>query len=61
MKIKHVVYERREGLRWFFCDTTDRSVEYFISLYPSDIVYLLYGGLNILLPPFSRKHIHGTW
>ena len=31
--------------------------QFMISFYPKDIVYLLYGGLFILLPPFKKSHI----
>lgn len=59
MKIRHVVYSRREGLRWYFVDTLTKR-EYFLSLNPADIKYLL-NGINILIPPFSEKHIKGNW
>lgn len=59
MKIRHVVYSHREGLRWYFIDTQTKR-QYFLSLNPKDSTYLLYG-INILLPPFSKNHIKGTW
>lgn len=59
MNIKHVVYDRREGLRWYFVDTQTKR-QYFLSLNPMDIRYLLYG-VNILIPPFSKNHIKGSW
>jgi hypothetical protein len=59
MNIRHVVYDRREGLRWYFMDTLTKK-QYFLSLNPSDIKYLLYG-VNILVPPFSKNHIKGNW
>lgn len=59
MNIRHVVYDRREGLRWYFVDTQTKR-QYFLSLNPMDIRYLLYG-VNILMPPFSKNHIKGSW
>lgn len=59
MNIRHVVYDRREGLRWYFVDTLTKE-QYFLSLNPADIKYLLYG-VNILVPPFSKNHIKGNW
>ena len=59
MNIRHVVYDRREGLRWYFVDTQTKR-QYFLSLNPMDIKYLLYG-VNILIPPFSKNHIKGSW
>lgn len=59
MNIRHVVYDRREGLRWYFVDTQTKR-QYFLSLNPMDIRYLLYG-VNILIPPFSKNHIKGSW
>lgn len=59
MNIRHVVYDRREGLRWYFMDTLTKK-QYFLSLNPSDIKYLLYG-VNLLVPPFSKNHIKGNW
>jgi hypothetical protein len=58
--IRHVVFDRREGLRCFFVDTETKR-EYFLSLNPKDIKYLKYGGINFLLPPLNKKHIKGTW
>jgi hypothetical protein len=57
--IRHVVFDRREGLRWYFIDTETKR-EYFLSLNPKDIKYLMYG-VNFLLPPLNKKHIKGTW
>lgn len=57
--VRHVVFDRREGLRWLFVDTETKK-EYFLSLYPSDVKYLLYG-INFLIPPLNKKHIKGTW
>ena len=59
LNIRHVVFDRREGLRWFFVDTETKK-EYFLSLYPSDAKYLLYG-INFLIPPINKKHIKGIW
>lgn len=59
MNIRHVVYDRREGLRWYFVDTQTKR-KYFLSLNPMDIRYLVYG-VNILVPPFSKNHIKGNW
>lgn len=59
MNIRHVVYDRREGLRWYFVDTKTKK-QYFLSLNPMDIKYLIYG-VNILIPPFSKNHIKGNW
>jgi hypothetical protein len=59
MNLRHVVYDRREGLRWYFVDTQTKR-QYFLSLNPMDIRYLLYG-VNILVPPFSKNHIKGSW
>ena len=55
MKIRHVVYSHREGLRWWFIDT-QTGREYFLSLNPLDIKYLL-NGVNVLIPPLTTKHI----
>ena len=57
--VRHVVFDRREGLRWFFVDTETKK-EYVLSLYASDVKYLLYG-INFLIPPLNKKHIKGTW
>lgn len=57
--IKRVVFKERKGLRWFFVDTKTKR-EYFISLYPADIVFLKYG-VSILLPPTKISHISGMW
>lgn len=59
MNIRHVVYDHREGLRWYFVDTQTKRL-YFLSLNPMDIRYLLYG-VNILVPPFIKNHIKGNW
>ena len=59
MNIRHVVYDHREGLRWYFVDTQTK-IQYFLSLNPMDIKYLRYG-VNILMPPLSKKHIKGNW
>lgn len=59
MKIRHVVFSRYEKLRWYFVDTLTKR-EYFLSVNPLDVKYLIYG-INILLPPFSVKHIKGCW
>lgn len=59
MNIRHVVYDHREGLRWYFVDTQTKIL-YFLSLNPMDIKYLLYG-VNILVPPLSKNHIKGNW
>lgn len=59
MNIRHVVFDRREGLRWYFVDTQTKR-QYFLSLNPMDIRYLLYG-MNILIPPFNKNHIKGNW
>ena len=59
MKIRHVVYSHREGLRWWFIDT-QTGRKYFLSLNPLDIKYLV-NGVNMLIPPFSINHIKGTW
>lgn len=59
MNIRHVVYDHREGLRWYFVDTQTKRL-YFLSLNPMDIKYLLYG-VNILVPPLSKNHIKGNW
>jgi hypothetical protein len=63
MKIRNVVYSHREGLRWYFIDTTkpEKGVSYFLSLDPRDIKYLILGGIHLLLPPLSVKHIKGNW
>lgn len=57
--IRHVVFNRREGLRWFFLDTETKH-EYFLSLNPKDIKYLKYG-INFLIPPLNKNHIKGNW
>ena len=59
MKIRHVVFSHYEKLRWHFIDTKTKRI-YFLSINPLDIKYLFYG-INILLPPFSVKHIKGNW
>ena len=59
-RVRHVVFTKREGLRFFFMDTQypERGDKQFmISFYPKDIVYLFYGGLFLLLPPFKKSHI----
>ena len=61
IKIKHVVYSHRDGLRWWFIDTQTQKLTYFLSLYPSDIKYLIFGGIYFLIPPFNKKHIKGKW
>ena len=62
MRVKHVVYSHREGLRWWFVDTKrpEGGPKYFLSLDPRDIKYLL-NGIHILIPPFSKNHIKGSW
>lgn len=60
MKIRHVVYSHRDGLRWYFMDTYTKNM-YFLSLNPLDIKYLILGGIHILIPPISVKHIKGNW
>lgn len=59
-RVKRVVFKKRIGLRWYFIDTRDKR-EYFLSLVPKDIFYLLYGGIFFLLPPTNIKHIKGNW
>lgn len=63
MKIRHVVYSHREGLRLWFIDTKqpEKGATLFLSLNPLDIKYLILGGIHILIPPFSKKHIKGNW
>lgn len=62
MKLRHVVYSHREGLRWYFIDTQhpEKGAHIFLSLNPLDIKYLLYG-VNILVPPTNVSHIKGNW
>ena len=62
MKLRHVVYSHREGLRWYFIDTQhpEKGAHLFLSLNPLDIKYLAYG-LNILVPPTNVSHIKGNW
>lgn len=62
-RIKHVVYSHREGLRWYFIDTTnpEKGPYYFISLDPRDIKYIFLEGLYFLIPPFKINHIKGKW
>ena len=45
MKIRHVVFSHRIGLRWYFVDTEKpyKGASYFLSLNPLDIKYLFYG------------------
>ena len=57
LKVRHVVYSHYKNLRWYFVDTKTYNF-YFLSLNISDFKYLLYGGINILLPPLTRKHIN---
>ena len=61
--IRHVVYSHREGFRWYFIDTKnpEKGPIYFLSLDPRDIVYLIYGGIYLLIPPFNKNHINGKW
>ena len=59
MKIRHVVFSHYEKFRWYFVDTLTKRI-YFLSINPLDLKYLFYG-INILLPPFSVKHIKGNW
>lgn len=63
MKIRHVVYSHREGLRWHFIDTQnpEKGTSYFLSLNPLDIKYLILGGIHFLLPPLCKSHIKGNW
>ena len=59
MKIRYVVYSHREGLRWWFIDTQTVR-EYFLSLNPMDIKYLL-NGISVLIPPLTTKHIRNCF
>ena len=58
MKIRHVVFSHYKKLMWYFVDTLTKR-EYFLSVNPLDVKYLIYG-INILLPLFSIKHIKGV-
>lgn len=60
-RIKHVVFDRREGLRWWFVDTENPGRRYFLSLYPKDLKWLFINGIYIMVPPFMREHIRGIW
>ena len=59
MKLRHVVYSHREGLRWWFIDTQrpEKGASLFLSLNPLDIKYLFRGGIHFLCPPLTVKHI----
>lgn len=59
MKLRHVVYSHREGLRWYFLDTQrpEKGAYLFLSLNPLDIKYLILGGIHFLCPPLTVKHI----
>jgi hypothetical protein len=57
--IRHVVFDRQEGLRWYFIDTETKK-EYFLSLNPKDIIYFI-SGINLLIPPLNKNHIKGNW
>ena len=59
MKLRHVVYSHREGLRWYFVDTQrpEKGAYLFLSLNPLDIKYLIYGGIHFLCPPLTTNHI----
>lgn len=58
-KIRHVVFNHYEKLRWYFVDTKTHKL-YFLSINPLDIKYLQ-NGINILIPPLSRNQIKGIW
>ena len=60
MKLRHVVYSHREGLRWYFIDTQrpEKGAYLFLSLNPLDIKYL-FGGVHLLFPPLKKSHIKG--
>ena len=62
MKLRHVVYSHREGLRWYFIDTQrpEKGAYLFLSLNPLDIKYL-FGGVHLLCPPLKKSHIKGLW
>lgn len=61
MKVRHVVYSHREGLRWYFIDTQNPEKGlYFLSLNPLDIKFL-FNGIYILCPPMKKNHIKGSW
>lgn len=60
-RIKHVVFDRREGLRWWFVDTQKPWQRYLISLYPKDLKWFFINGFYLLVPPFRTKHIRGVW
>lgn len=55
MKIIPVVFDKREGLRFFFISTLDKK-RYFLSLNIKDIIYLFYG-IYVLIPPLKKSHI----
>ena len=60
-RIKHVVFDKREGLRWWFVDTERPMDRYILSLYPKDFKYLIRNGIYLLFPPFTTNHIRGIW
>ena len=62
MKLRHVVYSHREGLRWYFIDTQrpEKGAYLFLSLNPLDIKYL-FRGIYLLCPPLKKSHIKGKW
>ena len=62
INIRHVVFSKRERLRWYFVDTQhpEKGPHLFLSLNPFDIKYLL-NGIYILIPPLNKNHIKGNW
>ena len=55
------MFDKREGLRWWFVDTERPMDRYMLSLYPKDFKYLLINGIYLLFPPFTTNHIRGIW
>lgn len=58
-QIKHAVFSHYKKLRWYFIDTSDKTL-YYLSINPFDIINLIYG-IFILIPPYKKKHISGNW
>ena len=58
IKLRHVVYSHRKGLRWYFIDTQqpEKGAYLFLSLNIFDVKYLKYG-VHFLCPPLTKNQI----
>ena len=58
IKLRHVVYSHRKGLRWYFIDTQrpEKGAYLFLSLNIFDIKHLKCG-IYFLCPPLTKNHI----